>query len=143
MKGEALVVNGHCKKPSASRPLLMADRAKRHCYSLGPLLLTGAGIGSAGVLLDPQLEQWVVNLHWPSDDFATAIANANDVNHEYAVILDGVVQGAFTLDPAGIGIKHVPIVSDYSRNEAIVAAASIMGIAPSQVPTERWKSSDG
>ena len=53
---------------TATKEAVLFDR-NGHCYLVGPALLTGAGIDSAGVVYDSTTSTWAVNLHWGNNDF--------------------------------------------------------------------------
>jgi len=111
---------------------VLFDRRHQYCYFVvGPVLLTGAAVESATVVYDPTESEWAVDLHWSNNDFLTKIAHPQ-VNKIVAIVLNGVVQSAPVINP-GITGRDVEITSAYSRAQAVNAAASIMGIAPSKV----------
>jgi preprotein translocase subunit SecD len=72
-----------------------------------------------------------VDLHWGNDDFLKKIAQPL-INKEVAIVLDGLVVSTPVIN-RGITGRDVEITGAISRAEAINVAASIMGIAPSQV----------
>jgi preprotein translocase subunit SecD len=123
--------NRDCRQPV---PATFSDRAGRFCYILGPVLLTGAAIDSAKVRYDSRFSQWTVDVHFGNDDFVTKVGKPM-VNKIIAILLDGVVQSAPKVN-AGITGRDVEISggrSGYTRAAAVLVAASILGIAPSNV----------
>jgi len=115
-------------------PAIVFDRERQNCYRVGPVLLTGAGITSALIAYDAPQTQWAVDLRWGNDDFLKKIARPL-VGREVAIVLNGIVQSAPVIEP-GITGSDVDVNGDFSRSSASNVAASIMGIAPSQVPVD-------
>jgi preprotein translocase subunit SecD len=105
---------------SANPQVILLDKADKHgkhqlCYVLGPTLLTGKNIGSAKKFLD-QNQGWQVNVGFKNDDFVKKIAGPF-VNKNVAIVLDGVVQSAPTINP-GITGRNVTISGAFSEKEA-------------------------
>jgi preprotein translocase subunit SecD len=124
-------------KASAARPAspareeVLFDRTRKACYVLGPALLTGDHVDEALVLYSDQISQWVVNVHFSTNEFVTRVAAPN-LNRIVAIVLDGVVLSAPVIHP-GITGRAVQIAGDLDRSGAIAIAASIRGISPSEV----------
>jgi preprotein translocase subunit SecD len=117
--------------PPGSPDEVLLDRKHEHCYLVGRVLLTGVGIDSASVGYDSTSSQWVVDLHFRNNDFVTKVATPY-VNRQIVIVLNNVVQSSPTINP-GITGRDIEVVSGYSRAQAIEAAASILGVAPSEV----------
>jgi preprotein translocase subunit SecD len=123
------LVKAAAKRPaSQAREEVLFDRTRETCYVLGATLLTGANVDEARALFDGNRGQWVVDVHFSTDEFITRVAAPN-VNRIVAIVLDGVVQTAPRINP-GITGRDVQISGDYSHRDAIAIAASIRGIAP-------------
>ena len=86
------------------------------CYLLGPTLLTGRNIDSAGSDYDSNSAEYVTNIKFGNDDFVQKIATPL-VGQNVAIELDGVVQSAPTINP-GITGRDVQISGDFSEGEA-------------------------
>jgi len=132
-----LVFPGRSRQCAKGRPLppkdvLLTDRDNRFCFVLGPVRLTGANVTSATPVYDPGASQWAVQVGWANDDFLTKIAQPL-VNRMIAIVLDGVVQSAPTVNPGIVGREVMIDGAGYSRADAIRVAAAITRIAPSQV----------
>ena len=69
-----------------------------------------------------------------NNDFFKKIVEPN-VNKEVAIVLNGVVLSAPTINP-GITGRSVEITGDFSRSDAVNAAALIMGVASSHVKVD-------
>lgn len=119
------------RKQRSSREEVVFDRKRQNCYVVGPALLTGAAIESGQVVYDSNQSQWVVNVHFGNDDFVTKIAQPY-LHRQIAIVLNGVVQSAPIINP-GITGRDAELFGQYTRTDAVKAAAAIMGIAPSQV----------
>jgi len=127
-----MLVKASTKRPaSAAREEVLFDRTQKYCYVLGPALLTGDPVDQAAAQYDGNSSQWVVNVHFSSNEFVTRVAEPN-LNRVVAIVLDDVVQTAPTINP-GITGRDVQISGHYSRSDAIAVAASIRGDSPSQV----------
>jgi hypothetical protein len=116
------------------RLVVLPDRNGKTCYELGPALVTGADVASTTVIYDSTTSRWGINLHLANKHFLTRIAQPL-VNDAVAVVLNGVVQSAPTINP-GITGYDVELVADtrpYSRSQAIAVAAAIMGELASAV----------
>jgi preprotein translocase subunit SecD len=72
-----------------------------------------------------------VDLHGGNDDVLKRIAQPL-INKEVTLVLDDLAVSAPVINP-GITGRDVEITGTISRAEAINVAASIVGIAPSQV----------
>ena len=117
--------------PSGARDAVLFDRTRENCYVLGPVLLNGDRVDAASVAFDSTMQQWVVQVHFATDEFVTRVAQPL-INRLVAIVLDGVVQAAPQINP-GVTGRDVQIASGYSRNEATAIAASIRGVSPSKV----------
>jgi preprotein translocase subunit SecD len=127
--GQFLASGPPCTLTSTSdaTQAILFDRKRKACYLVGPTLLTGAAIDKATVVYDSTSSQWAVNLHWGNDDFLTKVANPL-VNREVAIVVNDVVQSAPTINPGFTG-RAVEITGDFSRADAVKAAAAIAGVA--------------
>jgi preprotein translocase subunit SecD len=94
------------------------DKNGRHqiCYVLGPTLLTGRAISSASSTFDSSQGGWLIEVHFKNDDFVNKVAKP-EVNKQVAIVLDGVVQSAPTLQP-GITGRDVQITGSFTEQEA-------------------------
>ncbi len=110
---------------------ILFDRRHERCYVVGPVLLTGSGVENAAVVYDQTMSQWAVNLHWGNDDFVTKIARPL-IARTVAIDVDDVVQSAPVINP-GVTGRDIQISSAYTRAEAVKVAASIMGVAPTDI----------
>ena len=99
------------QQTSSAQPAVLADRTKSACYLLGPVLVTGAAVRKADAVYDDTLSSWTVDVHFGNDDFLNKIA-APLVGKEVAIILDGVVQSAPTINP-GITGRDVEISGNH------------------------------
>jgi preprotein translocase subunit SecD len=113
------------------REAVLFDRTPKFCYVLGPVLLNGNRVDDAWVAFDSTIQQWVVDIHFETDEFVTRVARPL-VNRVVAIVIDGVVQSAPQIH-YGITGRDVQIAGGYSRSEAIAVAASIRGMSPSKV----------
>jgi preprotein translocase subunit SecD len=116
---------------SGVQEAVLFDRTPKFCYVLGPVLLNGDRIDAAAVAFDSTMQQWVVDIHFETNEFVTRVAQPL-VNRVVAIVLDGVVQSAPQIHP-GITGHDVQIAGGYTRSEAIAVAASIRGVSPSKV----------
>jgi hypothetical protein len=119
--------------------VILPDRpdknGKHHvCYTLGPRLLDGSGIGKVVVNYDPSQGGYVLNITFKNDDFANKIAKRY-VHRQVAVVVDGVVQAAPTIS-GPISGRDVQISGNYTRDQAIALAAKLLGVKPSQVSVQ-------
>jgi preprotein translocase subunit SecD len=74
-----------------------SNQAPSACYVLGPTLLTGTSIETAHAILGNN-DQWAVDVKMQNDDFITKVVHPN-IGKQIAIVLDGVVQSAPTIDP--------------------------------------------
>jgi preprotein translocase subunit SecD len=107
--------------PASSSWLL--DRDRTACYLVGPVILRGASIESAHANLDPTASLWVVKVHFRNDDFVAKVARPY-VNKQVAIVVDGVVQSAPTINP-GIADRDVTISGSLTRAEAEILARQL------------------
>src|SRR4051794_180018 len=114
-----------------------ADRTRKACFALGPVLLTGANIGSTKVVYDSTTQTWAVRFHWTNDDFLAKVARPL-TSKEFAVVLNRVVLSAPRINP-GFSGRDVEI-SGFSRGAAIGYASTITG-APRPAAAADAKSS--
>jgi hypothetical protein len=120
---------------SVASGTVLFDRKHQYCYFVGRVLLTGAGIASATVVYDSNASTWSVNVRWSNNDFLKKIAQPL-VNKQVAIVVKGVVQSAPVIN---LGIEGQDVLINtgtYTRAQAVEVAASIMGIAASQVPVD-------
>ena len=122
-----------CEKiitPTAKRKpnmqIVLADRAKKSCYILGPELLNGAGITKADALYDDSMSTWAVNVHFGNNDFLEKVATPL-IGKEIAIVADGVVLSAPTINP-GITGNEVEIVADFDKATAVAFAKRLDGL---------------
>jgi preprotein translocase subunit SecD len=95
---------------------ILADRTKTACYLLGPTILTGPNIAGAEAIVDPTSSEWTVNLRFANDDFVTKVARP-DVGKQIAIVFDGVVQSAPTVN-MGITGRDVTISGQFDEATA-------------------------
>jgi preprotein translocase subunit SecD len=86
------------------------------CFLLGPSVLTGRNISSAGAEYDPNTSTYITEISFRNDDFVTKVAQPF-VNQRVAIELDGVVQSAPTINE-GITGRDVQITGDFTKGEA-------------------------
>ncbi len=96
--------------------VVLPDRARTSCYVMGPVLLTGRNVAGARAIVNDQTAQWEINLHFANDDFVTKVAGP-EVGRQVAIILDGVVESAPTVNP-GITGTDITIAGAFSASEA-------------------------
>ena len=119
--------------PSAAEVVLL-DGPKKTCYVLGPALVTGASVDSGSVVYDSTSSQWSANIHFRYDDFLAKIAGPLS-NKEVAIVLNGVVASAPTINP-GITGREVEITGNFTKAQAVDALGSILGVTPASVRIE-------
>jgi preprotein translocase subunit SecD len=117
---EGKLVTPRDEDTAANPQVVLADKADKHgkhqlCYVLGPTLLTGRNIGKAAKFLDPN-NGWQVDVTFKNDDFVKKVAGPM-VNKNVAIVLDGIVQSAPTINP-GITGRNVTISGTFSEQEA-------------------------
>jgi preprotein translocase subunit SecD len=100
----------------SAQSVVLPDRKHTACYVLGPAVVTGKSVGSAGTQYDSTLSQWVTNVHFKNNDFVTKIAGPY-LQKQVAIELDGVVQSAPVIN-AGITGRDVQISGDFTQGEA-------------------------
>src|SRR4029079_5136790 len=83
---------------AASKSVVLPDRKHTNCYALGPAVVTGKSVGSAGTQYDSTASQWVTEVHFKNNDFVDKIAGPY-VGKLVAIELDGVVQSAPQINP--------------------------------------------
>ncbi len=108
---------------TSAAQIVLPDRQKKTCYLLGPILLTENNVGRADAVVDPTSSNWTINVHFMNDDFVTKVAGP-EVGRQIAVILDGVVESAPTIN-AGITGQDVTISSSFDEATARAIAARI------------------
>jgi len=131
--GCAKLVAESKRQPSAQQAVLPA-RDRKHCYTVGPVLLDGTSIAAAGVIYDSTTSQWAVSVHFKNNDFLDKIAGPS-VGQQIAIVLDGVVQSAPIVNQ-GITGHDVEIIGGYAKAQAVDVAARIAGVAPSSVKVD-------
>jgi preprotein translocase subunit SecD len=99
-----------------AKSVVLPDRKRTACYVLGPAVVTGKSIGSAGTQYDPTLSQWVTNVQFKNNDFVDKIA-VPYLEKQVAIELDGVVQSAPVIN-RGITGRDVQISGDFTQGEA-------------------------
>lgn len=119
-------------KQTRDAQIVLTDLQKSACYVLGPTLLTGTNVGSADAVVDPTSALWIVNVHFTNDDFVNKVASV-ELNKQIAIILDGVVQSAPTIEP-GITGSDVTISGLYDEATARAVAARIDPSSRSRTP---------
>jgi preprotein translocase subunit SecD len=112
---------------------VLADEKRTVCYLLGPVLLTGHNVGAADAALDKTTTEWVVNLHFDTDDFVQKVASV-EVGKQVAIAFRGVVESAPTVNP-GITGRDVTISGTFDETEARRLAAEIDPSSASTVST--------
>jgi preprotein translocase subunit SecD len=85
------------------------------CYFVGPLLLNGRRVKTARSVYQPESGGWTVNVTFRGNDFVTKVAQPY-VNKQVAIILDGVVQSAPTINP-GITGRDVTISGSFTQGQ--------------------------
>jgi preprotein translocase subunit SecD len=114
--------NTTCRDGAAVTPdrpaqeVVLPDKDKLFCYLLGPTILTGRNIGSADAIVNTSTGEWQVDVHFKNNDFVNKVAGPN-VGKEVAIVLDGVVQSAPTINQ-GITGQNVTITGNFSSKEA-------------------------
>ncbi|MCZ7530908.1 MAG: protein translocase subunit SecD [Acidimicrobiia bacterium] len=106
--------------------VVLPDRDGEIVYVMGPAELTGTAVDTASAqFLQPGQQQsgsapWVVNVDFTGeggDDFVSKIAEPY-VGQQVAIVLDGVVQSAPTINPGITSGEGVQITGDFSEGEA-------------------------
>jgi preprotein translocase subunit SecD len=115
------------KDTAANPQVVLPDKADEHgrhqlCYVLGPTLLTGRNIGKAAKTLNQQ-NGWEVDVTFANDDFVKKVAEPY-VNENIAIVLDGTVQSAPTINP-GITGRNVTISGTFTEAEANALALAL------------------
>jgi preprotein translocase subunit SecD len=106
----------------ASKPVILPDRPGKNglpsvCYVLGPTLLTGKGVRTASSIINNS-NQWAVDVKMKNNDFVNKVATPN-LGKQIAIVLDGVVQSAPTIDPKNPPTgKDVEISGSFTGGEA-------------------------
>jgi preprotein translocase subunit SecD len=114
--------NSTCRDGAAVTPdrpaqqVILPDKDKLYCYLLGPTILTGRNIGTATALVNTSSGAWQVDVHFKNNDFVNKVAQPN-VGKQVAIVLDGVVQSAPTINQ-GITGQNVTITGNFSSKEA-------------------------
>jgi len=116
----------------ADRRAVLADATKSSCYLLDPTLVTGEHVGSADAVVNETTASWEVNLHFTNDDFVRKVASV-EVGKQIAIVLDGVVVSAPTINP-GITGQDVTISGAFDEASARRIAAKIDPSSASRVP---------
>lgn len=103
----------------ADQPIVAQDKDRELLYQLGPAEATGGAIKTATADFDPQSGAWAVNLEFTSDGFDqwNAIA-AKYVQQQVAIVLDGVVQSAPTIEAERFDANSAVITGDFTEGEA-------------------------
>jgi preprotein translocase subunit SecD len=101
---------------AAAKSVVLPDRKHTACYVLGPAVVTGKSVGSAGTTYDSTRSQWTTDVHFKNNDFVEKIAGPY-LQKQVAIELDGVVQSAPTIN-AGITGRDVQITGDFTQGEA-------------------------
>lgn len=96
-------------------PALEEEGQPAGCYLLGPAVLTGKSVSTAGTSYEPG-RGYTVNLTFRGDDFVEKVA-VPYVNQQVAIVLDGVVYSAPTINP-GITGRDVQITGRFTRGQA-------------------------
>jgi preprotein translocase subunit SecD len=100
----------------AAPQVVLPDRDRKFCYVLGPAVVTGRSIASAGTVYDSTEQQWVATVKFHTNDFAEKVG-AKYLGRQVAIELDGVVQSAPTIQP-GITGRDVQITGQFTKDEA-------------------------
>ncbi len=103
-------------KSNDPKSVVVPDLNKTVCYVLGPTILLGNNVGSATAVVDPTTAAWTVNVHFKNNDFVTKVATPY-VGKQVAIVLDGVVQSAPTIN-AGITGQDVTISGNFTSKQA-------------------------
>ena len=99
-----------------AQEVVLPDRQHQNCYVLGPAVVTGKSVGSAGDTYDSTTSQWVATVHFKNDDFVKKVAEPY-VGKQVAIELDGVVQSAPTIEQ-GITGRDVQITGQFTQGQA-------------------------
>jgi preprotein translocase subunit SecD len=114
---ESTCENGKAVTPDRPElPVIRPDKDKMLCYVLGPAILTGRNIGAATATVNKSSGAWEVDVHFKNNDFVDKVAGPN-VDKQVAIVLDGIVQSAPTIQP-GITGQNVTITGNFSGEEA-------------------------
>jgi preprotein translocase subunit SecD len=86
------------------------------CYELGPSVLSGTSVTSAGTTYDPTQGGWLVEVSYKGQSFVNAVAQPY-VNKQVAIVLDNLVLSAPTINP-GITGSNVQISGNFTQKSA-------------------------
>jgi preprotein translocase subunit SecD len=86
------------------------------CYLLGPTILTGRNISSAGASYDSNIGSYATDITFKTNEFVDKVATPY-VGRQVAIELDGIVQSAPTINQ-GITGRRVQISGNFSKGEA-------------------------
>jgi hypothetical protein len=118
------------------------NRTRTVCYLLGPDLVSRADIVGATVVRihgAPTGLVWAVDVRLERTDFLRSTGELF-MGHDIAVVVDGAVRWTPTLggshSSAVLFNQFAEVPAQYTRAEAVTIAASIAGIAPSQVSVD-------
>ena len=109
-----------CKDAEPSQnPLIAAalpDRTHQNCYAVGPPIAGNFAIKSAEAFFEHRTGTRVINVEFVTDDFAGKVATPY-VNRQVAIVIDGVVQSAPTINP-GIAGRNITISGNFTVAES-------------------------
>lgn len=103
-------------KDLPNQNVVLPDKDKLYCYYMGPTILTGRNIGKADAVVNTSSGAWQVDVTFKNNDFVSKIAGPY-VNKQIAIVLDGVVQSAPTIN-AGITGRNVTITGNFTSKDA-------------------------
>ena len=92
---------------------------RRRASTSAPTLLPGTNVAGAQAEVNPATNAWEVNVHFADDAFVTKVATPY-VGKRIAIVLDGVVLSAPTIEP-GITGRDITISADFDEATARVA----------------------
>jgi len=105
------------------KDVVLPDRAKTVCYILGPTLMNGAHVTSADVTVDRSSGVWMVTVSFDNNDFVIKVASPY-VNKQVAIVVDGFVESAPTINP-GIAGPDITISGSFDEATAHRIATEI------------------
>jgi preprotein translocase subunit SecD len=119
--------NGRIVAPAASdvpsADVILADRAKKSCYVMGPVLLTGRNVVGAQAVVNDTTAAWEINVHFANDDFVTKVATP-ETGRQIAIVLDHVVESAPTVNQ-GITGRDITISGSFDEATARAIAKKL------------------
>lgn len=103
---------------AGDQPIVAQDRERQLLYQLGPAEVTGSAVKSARAQFDAQSGGWAVNVDFTSKGSGEWDAMAaRYVGQQVAIVLDGIVQSAPTIQTEQFG-GTAQITGSFSEGEA-------------------------